>query len=269
MDTFETVRSADGTTIAYQKTGSGPAVVLIGGAFNDRSTTVALAEQLAPGFTAYSYDRRGRGDSGDTPPFAVDREIEDLAAVMAAAAADTGGPVSLFGHSSGAVLALEATARGLPVERLAVYESPFAVDDLRPVPGDDIGDRLSALVAEGRRTDAVRLFLTESVGVPDAVVDGMRSGPGWSGMEAIAHTLPYDAALFEPGLRVPTERYATIAVPVLAVDGTDSPPWMRASVAAVAKAIPGAEHVSLDGQDHGILHGPAPLVPVLERFLAG
>ena len=315
----EMVRSADGTRIAYERTGAGPAVVLIGGAFNDRSTTAALAAELAPRFTVYRYDRRGRGDSGDTSPpmFAAEREIEDLAAVLAVAAAhaaagvagvadqggldglrrvaavppgggragrrdqlpvgedqphaaghqvDGQGPVGVFGHSSGAVLALEAAARGLPIARLAVYEAPFIVDGTRPRPGADIGDRLAELVAADRRTDTVRLFLTESVSLPAEMVEMMQGSPNWPDMEALAHSLPYDAALFEPGLALPADRYSAIAVPTLAVDGTASPPWMRNAVRALAEVIPRAEHVSLEGQDHGILNGPAPLVPLLERF---
>src|SRR5688500_15856068 len=161
------VASADGTPIAYESTGDGPPVILIGGAFNDRTTVAALAATLAPHITAIVYDRRGRGDSGDNADaFAVEREIEDLAALIAAA----GGRASLFGHSSGGVLALEATAQGLPVERLAVYETPFVVGGLRPPPAEGTAERIRAFIAEERRDDAVRLFLTQQVAVPAEMV---------------------------------------------------------------------------------------------------
>jgi pimeloyl-ACP methyl ester carboxylesterase len=261
--TLDTVTSADGTRIAVERVGEGRPVILIGGAFNDRSTVAGLAAALAPRFTAYTYDRRGRGDSGDGGGYAVDRELEDLAAVIQHA----GGRASVFGHSSGANLAIEATLRGLPVERLAVYEPPFVVDDSRPRPGADLFDRVRTLVEQDRRDDAVTLFLTEAVAMPAGMVDGMRADPVWGLFTGLAHTLPYDVAVCGPGCALPADRLAGVTVPVLAIGGGDSPGWMRAAARAVADAVPGGRHLTLDGQDHGVLHQPEALLPALTGFL--
>jgi pimeloyl-ACP methyl ester carboxylesterase len=262
--TLETVTSADGTRIAVERTGDGPPVILVGGAFNDRSTVTRLAASLASRFTAFAYDRRGRGDSGDGDGYAVEREIEDLAALIEHA----GGPVALFGHSSGAILALEAAVRGLPVERLAVYEPPFVVGDGRPRPGADLFERIRALVEQDRRDEAATLFLTEGAATPAEVVEGMRAAEMWGWFTSLAHTLPYDVAVCGPGCALPADRLATITVPTLAIGGGESPDWLRAGARAVAGTVPGARYVSLDGQDHGVLREPAALRPVLTDFLA-
>lgn len=258
------VASADGTPIAYESTGDGPPVILIGGAFNDRTTVTALAATLAPRLTAFVYDRRGRGDSGDNADaFEVEREIEDLAALIAAA----GGRASLFGHSSGGVLALEATAQGLPVERLAVYEAPFVVGGLRPLPAEGAGEQVRTLIAEERRDDAVRLFLTQQAAVPAEIVDGMQASPAWPFLVGLAHTLPYDVAVCGPALTPPTDRLAKIAVPTLVMAGGASPAWFPAGAQAVADAIPGATYLTVEGQDHSALHNPEALRDPLFAFL--
>lgn len=263
MSDFETVRSADGTTIAFERRGDGPPVILIGGAFNDRTTVTGLAEALAPTYTAVVYDRRGRGDSGVVPPAAAPaaREVEDVAALIEA----VGGSAYLFGHSSGAVLALEAT-RQLAVPKVAVYEPPYLVDDSRPGPAPDYPDRLRALLTEGRRDEAVTLFQTEAVGLPAEAVDGMRGTAMWEWFLRFADSLAHDAALFEPDNGVPADRLGTISVPTLAIDGSATWPALLASTKAVAEAIPGARHVTLPGQDHGVLGQPEALRPVLVDF---
>jgi pimeloyl-ACP methyl ester carboxylesterase len=257
--TMETVRSADGTTIAFDRLGEGPALVMVLGAFNDRHTKAALGALLAPHFTVVSYDRRGRGDSSDTPPYAVDREIDDLAAVIGAA----GGSARVFGHSSGAVLVLEAAARGVAIDKLAVYEPPVAVIDGTPTPSD-LADRVRAEVVAGRRGEAAKLFMIEGIGMPADVVAMIEAGPGWASMEAIAHTLPYDltitACALSPAL------LATVAAPTLAIDGGASPAWMQETAQAIATAVPDAKHVTLPGQTHD--EDPTVLAPVLLDFLA-
>jgi pimeloyl-ACP methyl ester carboxylesterase len=263
MTDLEFAASTDGTKIGYDSVGAGPAIVLVGGAFNDRTTVAPLAQVLSGFATAYTYDRRGRGSSGDTPPYAVDREIEDLAAVIGA----TGGPAAVFGHSSGAVLALLAARADLPITRLAVYEPPY-----RPAAGSrilpaDLAARAQAAVDAGDREAAVRIFLTEGVGVPAAAVDGMAGGPQWAWMLAIAHTLPYDLRITQ-GHGVPPT-LAGIRVRTLVMDGGNSPADMRQAAAEVAATVPTARYLTVPDQDHGVLQQPAVLGPVLQEFLAG
>ncbi len=259
---MEQTQSADGTTIAFDRSGNGPALILVYGALNDRSTGIPLAELLAPKFTVYRYDRRGRGSSGDTPPYAAEREIEDLEAIMD----EAGGSAQVYGHSSGGVLALEAAARKLPITKLAVYEPPYIIEGDRSAPALDLPARLTELVSSGRRGEVVKLFLVEAVGMPPDVVAQMESSPGWPGMEALAHTLPYDFDLVGNGNGMPTGRLATIRVPTLALDGGASPDWARHSVREVAAVIPGALHITLDGQTHGA--DVNVLAPVLEEFFS-
>ncbi|GGS64767.1 alpha/beta hydrolase [Planobispora rosea] len=277
---FQTVTSADGTAIAFEAVGGGRPVILVGGAFNDRSTVSGLAAALAPDFTAIAYDRRGRGDSGDNSGassgvssdssgggiagYAVEREVEDIAALIK----HVGGSAAVFGHSSGAILAIEAARTGLPIDALAVYEPPYVVDDSRGRPGADLAERLQALIGQGRRDDAVELFLTEAVDVPAEAVAGMRNDQVWSWFTGLAHTLPYDVAICGPGNVLPADRLASITVPTLAIDGGLSPRWALAATRAVADAVPGARHLTLEGQDHGVLHRPDALRPVLLDFLA-
>jgi pimeloyl-ACP methyl ester carboxylesterase len=263
--TEATTTSADGTTIAYDRRGAGPAVILVGGAFQYRAfdpRTAQLADLLAPHFTVVHYDRRGRGGSGDTAPYATEREIEDLAALIR----EVGGSAAVFGHSSGAVLALDAVAAGLPITKLAVYEAPFVVDDSRSLPAD-YREHLAALVAEDRRGDTVAYFMTAAVGVPPEVVAGMRQAPMWPGFEAVAHTLPYDAAFMEGTLDsrpLPKDRWASVTIPVFIGDGGASPQQMHAAAAALAELLPDVRRETFEGQDHGV--DPAVLAPALIEF---
>ncbi|WP_200210171.1 alpha/beta fold hydrolase [Micromonospora coerulea] len=259
--TVDSARSADGTTITYETAGGGPPIVLVGGAFNDRSTTRALAAALAGDFTTYGYDRRGRGDSGDTAPYSVQREIEDVAALVGAA----GGTAYLYGLSSGAILAAYAAAERLPIAGLALFEPPFQVG---PEGGakPELSERLTELVTEGRRGDAVELFLTAAVGVPAEAVAGMRGRPEWSWMEGLAHTLAYDSTVTGDGA-LPTTRLATITTPTVVVDSTGSPQWLRDAAAATADAIPGATHRSLPGGFHEV--PPEDLAAELRAALLG
>jgi pimeloyl-ACP methyl ester carboxylesterase len=257
---MDTVRSADGTTIAFDRTGSGPGLVLATGAFCDRQTTRSLTKLIATDFTVYEYDRRGRGASGDTPPYAIEREVEDLAAVAGAA----GSTPFVFGHSSGAVIALQAAARGVPIAKVVAYEPPYIVDDSRSRPGADLADRLDALVTADRRGDAAKLFLTEAVGVPPEVVAMIEGSPDWPSMTAIAHTLAYDVTACDNN-RMPSELLAGIRVPTLILGGGKSPEWFQSTVRAVAATIPEARLRFLDGQDHGAADDV--LAPVLVEFL--
>jgi pimeloyl-ACP methyl ester carboxylesterase len=258
------VQSADGTSIALEVTGTGSAVVLIGGAFNDRTTTAGLAQVLAPYYRAVTYDRRGRGESGDeSAGYSVDREMEDLRAVIGY----LGGTASLVGHSSGAVLALEAAVRRLCVDKVAAYEPPFIPEGSRPRPAWDAPGRLLRFVEAGDRDGATALFQSEMVGLPPEMVEGMRQSEMWGFLTRLAHSLPYDVALFEPGLPVPDSRLAGIEVPTLVIAGADTFPWLSAAAEQVAHAVPGARFLSLEGQDHGVLQQPAALLTCLREFL--
>jgi pimeloyl-ACP methyl ester carboxylesterase len=256
---MRTVVSADGTQIAFDPTGQGPPVILVVGAFNDRSTGALLARSLESQLTVFNYDRRGRGESGDTQPYAVEREIEDLDALIR----EAGGTAHVFGYSSGGTLALEAAARGLNITKLAVYEAPFMVGDDGPRPPHDMAGQLAKLVASGRRGDAVELFQTRLVGIPEHVVAEFRHAPFRPALEATAHTLVYEASIVG-ALELPTAQLRSITTPTLAVYGGESPVFMGNGAKALAKAIPGGHVRVLDGQSHDIV--PAALAPVLLEF---
>ena len=262
--------SADGTPITFERFGTGHPVILVGGAFNDRSTVAGLAAALAPHCMTVTYDRRGRGSSGDSSPGddhrAREHEFDDLAAVISA----VGGTASLFGHSSGGVLVLEATAArpALGTERLVVYEPAYVIEGTRPVPGPDLIVRLRALLDEDRRDDAVALYQVEAIGLPGPMVEGMRGSDMWGFLTAMAPSLPYDAALYDPGFGPPQQRLATITVPTLAVAGSNTFPSLLAATKEVARVIPHARFVELQGEDHGILQRPAALAQVMTDFLA-
>jgi len=258
---MERTRSADGTSIAFDREGEGPALVLVVGAFCDRSTSETLARLLASQFTVVRYDRRGRGSSGDTAPYAVEREIEDLQAVVAAA----GGPAFVFGHSSGATLALEAVVVGLPVTRLVAYEPPYIVEGTRARPAQ-LAERVTQLLGADEPGEAAELFLLEGPESPPEVVAMMKAAPMWSRFEALAHTLPYDLAILGDQ-QIPTAGLATIDVPTLVLSGADSPRWAREAVEAVASAMPHSEHLVLEGQTHNAADDV--LAPVLTSFFLG
>ncbi|MEY9871553.1 hypothetical protein ABH931_001026 [Streptacidiphilus sp. MAP12-33] len=259
------VTSRDGTALAVDTFGHGAPVVLIGGAFNDRSTVAALGAELAPHFTVVSYDRRRRGSSGDrAEDYRIAAELDDLAAVLA----HVGGRAAVFGHSSGATLALDAAAAGLPVDRLAVYEPSFCADPALPRPAADVYDRLRALVVAGEREAATELFLGEVIGLPEEAVAGLRKGDGWPFLVDKAPSLPYDLLLSEPWRVLPPERIAGVRVPTLAAFGDGTSPWLSAATRAVASTVPGAELHVLPGEDHGILQRPQALAPLLVTFFS-
>jgi pimeloyl-ACP methyl ester carboxylesterase len=268
--TNATVTSADGTTIGYTRTGVGPALLLVDGAFCSRTfgPMPDLVPLLAPHFTVYSYDRRGRGESGDTPPYAAEREVEDIEALLGAA----GGTAMIYGISSGAVLAIRATA-ALPgrVSRLALYEAPLLVDGSRKAPPADYRERIDAMIADGRNGDLVGFFMTKMVGAPAFVPWIMRALPAWKKLTAVAPTLRYDMAVLgdsQRGTGIPAEltaAMASIGVPALVADGGKSPAWMRNTADAVAAALPDAQRQTLPGQNHQVK--AAALAPVLIDYL--
>jgi pimeloyl-ACP methyl ester carboxylesterase len=263
--TIKTVKSTDGTAIAFETTGKGPALILVGGAFCDRSAPTSgtpLAERLAHRFTVFSYDRRGRGDSADTPPYAIDREVQDLSALITAA----GGSAFVFGNSSGGLLAVDAAVQGLSIPKLAFYEPPVILDADRAKSFEALAKQLDEAAAGGRRADAVELYFTKVMQMPAPAVAQMRKSPMWSGFEALAHTLSYDLRITARG-PARLGQVGAVRSTTLVMDGGASPPWMREAIQTLARAIPDARHQTLQGQTHAV--DPKALARALEDFFGG
>ena len=266
-----TVTSQDGTVVSYQRSGQGPALILVDGALcsRDFGPMPKLAPLLAPRFTVYVYDRRGRGRSGDTLPYSREREVEDIAALIE----EAGGSAFVVGLSSGGALALEAAASGLRIDKVVAYEPPYVGGSAgnggagRGAPaGADHQRRLEAFIAAGDRGGAVKYFMRSMVGVPAPMVVMMQVMPWiWRKMKAVAHTLPYDAAVMT-GFEVPAARLAAVKVPTLLMNGGKTDLRLAKAAGAVADAVPGAQHRILPGQTHNV--SLQALTPALVEFLA-
>jgi len=259
---MQKVISQDGTSIAFEHLGNGPSLILVGGASTDRSENSSLAVLLAQRFTVFNYDRRGRGESGDTAPYAVDREVEDIEAMIN----EAGGATFLVGFSSGAALALQAAAHSPLIQKLALFEPPFIVDDSQSRPPTNLATRYDEMIAAGRRGDAVEYFMTKVVGLPAEFADQARKAPWWLAQEAMAHTLAYDAAIMGD-FSLPIELAASVTAPTLVIAGEASFPFMRVTAQALAGALPDGHALILEGQTHDI--APQVLAPVLEEFFLG
>jgi pimeloyl-ACP methyl ester carboxylesterase len=256
------VISKDGTKIAYDKQGQGLGVVLVDGALSFRSfgPMPELAKLLSRNFTVIDYDRRGRGDSSDTKPFAVDREIEDIEALIG----EVGGSAYLYGVSSGACLALEATIKlGDKIKKLALYEPPYKSGENTLEEWQKYNENLKKSLAENRRGDAVALFMA-LVGVPSEQIEGMRKAPMWPMLESVAPTLLYDAAAMGVNRSVPIERASHITAPTLVMHGGAGLPFMKQTAIALSKAIPNAQFRTIEGQTHAV--ASEVIAPVLEEF---
>src|SRR5215468_6996717 len=263
--TMNTLSSRDGTSIGYDSQGEGPALILVDGALTVHSSgSGELATLLAPHFTVYGYDRRGRGKSGDTLPYAVDREIDDIEALIDRAG---GGAAFLYGHSSGGPLAMRAAIRlGGKVSKIAIYEPPYNNDPGAQESWSQYLRQLRQALADGRRGDAVALFM-RFVGTPAEQVDGMRRAPFWPGMEAVAPTLAYDhAAILGEPWSVPTELAARVPVPALVMAGDTGLPFMPDAARVLSQAIPQGQLRTLAGQTHEV--NPGVLAPVLVDFFS-
>ena len=256
------VVSKDGTSIGFERTGRGPALILVDGAMCRMAfgPSAKLAKVLASHFTVYRYDRRGRGESGDTGPYAPEREVDDIAALIAHA----GGSASLLGLSSGGALALHAAAAGLAVDKVIAYEPPYVdVDGTRGAKRHEV--RLRELVASGQRGDAITYFMRDMVGAPAFVAVMMKLMPWvWRKLVAVAHTLPYDAAVMTE-FAVPRDRFAAIRRPVLVMNGSKTDPRLKDAARAIAATVPGALHEELAGQTHNV--GPRVLAAAAVPFL--
>lgn len=257
-----TTTSADGTVIAYDQDGSGPPLVFVSGAFNDRHALAPVAAALASSFTVMCYDRRGRGDSGDTLPYAVEREVEDLAAVIDS----VGGPAAVFGFSSGANLGLLAASRGVAVSSLIMYEVPFALDDADRRPAD-LPSRLADLIAAGDRAGAVTTFQLEGIGLPPEVVAGIRQAPFFPRLEAIAHTVVYDSLVAGRPYDRPTPEMRAVRIPVLAVTGEQTWPLLQRTAEAMPDLLADASYVTVPGGENHTIPA-AETAAVVRDFLA-
>ena len=260
---MKTIKSKDGTTIAFDQSGSGPVLIFVDGALQYRAFDqgmAPLAELLAPHFTVIHYDRRGRGDSGDSQTYELDREIEDIEAIIDYA----GGSAFLYGISSGAALAMEAALKlGGKVKKLAMYEAPYNDDKEARKATKEYRHKLDEIVAEGRKSDAVGLFMM-LVGMPADQLEGMRQHPMWPLWEAVGLSLAYDAVAMGEDASIPTKRAARLAVPTLVMNGSESFPFMHGTAAALANAIPNAQHRTLEGQTHEV--EAEAIAPVLIEF---
>ena len=266
----KSVTSKDGTLIAYEQTGTGQPVIIVAAALADRGGARRLAGHMAEHFTVINYDRRGRGKSTNSLPYAVEREIEDVEALIDA----SGGTALLFGSSSGAVLALDTTSKlGSKVKRAFLYEPPFIVDDSRPPMADTLIGEVTELTASGRRNDAVKLFFAKGMGIPEPAVNVMRYlMPGWSTMAAMAHTIPYDLTILggtQSGKPLPAGRWAAATAPTMVAVGSLSEPFFHHGAQALAQVLPNAQYRSLEGRDHSaILFASKALADAAAQFFA-
>lgn len=264
-----TVQSKDGTTIAYDVWGEGRPLIIVDGATAHRAvnpTNAEVAQLLRDEFRVYAYDRRGRGKSTDTAPYAMEREIDDLAALIA----DAGAPATVFGWSSGGVLALDAAVAGLPISRLALFEPPFVVDDERPPLPADYVQQLDACIADGRPGDAVEVFMTAAAGMSAADVAGVRQSPYWAPVEEVAHTIAYDGRFMGTtmsGNPLPLDRWDAVTVPVLVMHGNDTMPSLITAARALADLLPTATMRAVPGEQHSAEAGV--LAPALRTFAQG
>jgi pimeloyl-ACP methyl ester carboxylesterase len=252
---MEKTQSADGTLIAFEKLGSGPPVILLGGAFCDhraRAAGLPLARAMAERLTVYAVDRRGRNESTDTAPYAVAREVEDVAALLQVA----GGTAHVYGHSSGAVLALESALAGLPIQKLVLAEHRERVPE-------DLPQQLKALCDSGNRGGAAELFLSRAIGLPPPVVQQLKSGPAWPNLEGIAHTLTYDAIITADARGI-LQRAVGLTTPTLLLAGEQSQAWMRNGVQTLADSVRGARYETMPDQTHDV--DPKKLGPLLADY---
>ena len=262
MSKTEFVVSKDGTRIAYEVSGAGPTLVIVAGAlgYKDFPYLKSFVADFAKDFRVVIYDRRGRGGSGDKQPYSVDKEIDDLEAVVRAVR----DPAIVLGTSSGAALALEAAARGVPMKSVVAFEPPYMVGEHHQPNHASYERDVRALVEKGDRSGAVAFFM-RTVGVPRFFVGIMRLMPIWKKLAAVAHTLPYDASIMN-NFNLPSARFGAIRVPTLVVGGGKSPAALKAAVRAVGETIPGARVVEVPKQTHAI-KGVA-LLPVVREFVA-
>lgn len=255
--------SPDGTQIAFTTAGNGQNIVIVLGALNSRKSGARLAKSLSPHFTVTNYDRRGRGSSTDTAPYAVAREVEDLRAVLDS----LGGDVHLYGHSSGAAVVLQLAAQGHPrLRKLAIYEAPYVTTEAEIADAREYNLQLLALLAAGNNSGAVALFISH-VGVSDKQIAALKLMPMWKGLVAMASTLAYDSEILGNGHSIPHDVLHRVEVPSLVMHGSRGAKPMAAAASEIAGTIPNARLLTVEGQDHGV--SPKVVAPLLEEFFSG
>jgi pimeloyl-ACP methyl ester carboxylesterase len=259
--TAGTAISADGTQIAFWREGQGPPLLLVHGGACDHLAWFFVAPLLAQTFTVYTYDRRGRGASGIVPPYAVDREVEDVEVMLRA----IGTPAHLLGHSAGGILALEAAERADNLLSLILYEPAYVVKGAREKPKPEILERMNALLSAGNRAEVVRIAIRETIELPEAEIAAMEQGPGWDQLCSVAHAIPYDWKLWDRELAV--DRLSAIRAQVPVLMGSDSPQWLKTAAETLASALPGATLKSLEGQAHSaMITSPALFAQAVVEF---
>jgi pimeloyl-ACP methyl ester carboxylesterase len=259
---METVTSTDGTRIAFWRGGAGPPLLLVHGGVCDHLAWYFVVPFLARKFTVYTYDRRGRGESGDTPPYAVEREVEDIAAMLNV----IGEPAHLLGHSAGGILALLAAERSDDLLSLTLYEPAFVVDGARERPGPEVLKRMQSLLLAGDRDEVIRIAIRETLELPEEDIAAMGQGPGWEHLRAVAHTVPYDWELW--GQHLNAERVSAVRTRTLLLMGSESPPWLQAGTNAVLAALPCASLEVLKGQEHhATMTAPEMFAQAVIRFV--
>jgi pimeloyl-ACP methyl ester carboxylesterase len=257
----ETATSADGTQIAFWREGQGPPLLLVHGGACDHLAWYFVAPLLAQSFTVYSYDRRGRGESGIVPPYAVDREVEDVEAMLRTIRE----PLHLLGHSAGGILALEAAERTENLLSLILYEPAYVVRGAREKPNPEILEQMNALLAAGNRSEVIRIAIRETVGLPEAEIAAMEQGPGWQQLCSVAHAIPYDWKLWDRELAI--DGLSAIRAQVLVLMGSLSPEWLKTDAETIASAVPGSELKVLEGQAHSaMITSPALFAQAVMEF---
>jgi pimeloyl-ACP methyl ester carboxylesterase len=256
-----TATSADGTQIAFWREGQGPPLLMVHGGACDHLAWFFVAPLLARVFTVYTYDRRGRGESGIVLPYTVDREVEDVEAMLGA----IGEPAHLLGHSAGGILALETAERTNNLLSLILYEPAYVVPGAREKPNPEILEKMNALLSTGNRAEVVRIAIRETIGLPEAEIAAMEQGPGWEQLCSVAHAIPYDWKLWDRELAV--DRLSTIQAQALVLMGSESPKWLKKAAETLASALPGAELKTLEGQAHSaMITSPALFAQAVVEF---
>jgi pimeloyl-ACP methyl ester carboxylesterase len=261
MTQMQTVNSRDGTPLACWRTGNGAPLLLVHGGLCDHLSWFFAEPLLALHFTVWSYDRRGRGQSGDTQPHSPQREADDIEAILAAIRE----PAHLLGHSAGGIASLHTALRFSTLRSLMLYEPPYIATGARAKPARAVLEEMERLLAAGDPDAALGVAMRETVDMSDVEIDTLRCSPGWEHLRAAARAIPYDWALWDD--QPSPEALAAIMTPTLVLMGSKSPAWLRAATQAVAAALPHAQLIMMEGEGHNaMITAPASFAAEIVRF---